>query len=62
MAFLRYAELIIPRIPKRLTAIPSSTMISRAVTLDAMLKLSRLITKPRTVTAIPAKTMMYLLL
>jgi hypothetical protein len=43
-----------PMIPKRLTASPSITTINRPFTLDAIPRLNKLITKPKTVTAIPA--------
>ena len=41
-------------IPKRLTASPNITIINRPFTLDAIPRLNKLITKPKTVTAIPA--------
>src|SRR2546423_11438854 len=58
MAFFRYARLSTPMIRVKLTASPISTMIMRPLTLDAMLRLSRLITKPRNVISNPRKIML----
>src|SRR4051794_34553913 len=47
---------MIPMMPVRLTASPIRTMTSRPLTLDIILRLMRLITKPRKVTKSPSKT------
>ena len=44
-----------PRMPKKLTAIPNSTIVMRTLTLDVIVKLSKPITKPSRVINIPAK-------
>ena len=47
---------LIPMMPVKLTAMPTRTMIMRAFTLVATLRLRKLITKPRSVTKTPIKT------
>ena len=49
LAFFRYARLMTPRMPMKLTAIPTSTITIRPLTLDVMPRLRKLITKPSNV-------------
>src|SRR5205085_784490 len=55
-AFFRKAGLIIPRIPKMLTAMPAQTIARRAPVDDANPRLMSVIKKPRRVTRSPVTT------